>query len=88
MRFALLSEPGEAVQALGRAWRDEAAQRGVDHTLVLGLTNGSCAYLTPEAAYRRDGYEAEATMYGPQTGATATAALTTALDAALALLAR
>ncbi len=82
-RVALLTEPGEAVMALGRAWRDAAASRGIPHTLVLGLTNGSCAYITPARAYRRDGYEAESTMYGPTTGATATAALTTALDAAL-----
>ena len=69
--------------SLGRTWRDLAASRGLADALVLGLTNGSCGYLVPEADYRQDGYEAEATMYGPTTAADATAALATALDAAL-----
>ena len=81
--FGLLWEPGEAVVELGRAWRDAAAQRGLDDVLVVGLTNGACAYLTPEATYLHDGYEAQATFFGPRTARHATETLDAALDAAL-----
>ena len=83
-RVGLLWEPGEAVQELGRAWRAAAADLGLEDTLVVGLANGSCAYITPPATYARSGYEAEATFFGRETGPSVTAALTAALEVALA----
>jgi hypothetical protein len=85
-RSALLWEPGEAVESLGRAWRAAATGRGLPETLVVGLANGSCAYLTPEALYREGGYEARGTFFGPRSGADAGEALVAALDAALGAL--
>jgi len=76
----LLWLPGEATAALGRAWRDAAlAERG-GAAFVVGLANGSIAYLTTEAEYARGGYEAVATIYGPQIGRNAGAALEAARD--------
>ncbi len=85
-RVALLAQPGEAVQALGRAWRAAAAARGVPDAMVLGLTNGSIAYVTPSADFGGEGYEYDSTLFGPGTGDAVTGALVHALDAALGAL--
>ena len=87
-RFALMAEPGEAMQALGRAWRDAAARRELPDALVLGLTNGSMAYMTPSADFGQEGYEYDSTLFGPSTGDDVSASLELALDAALEALGR
>ena len=63
-RLALLWHPGEATQAVGRAWRAHAAEAGIADAMVVGLANGACAYLTDAAEYRRSSYEARATLFG------------------------
>jgi len=87
-RVALLAQPGEAMIAVGRAWRALARERGLPDTLIVGLANDARAYVVPDGAYDLDGYEAGSTLFGPHTGSDVTAALAAALDAALAPLAR
>jgi hypothetical protein len=81
-RCTLLWQPGEATTALGLAWRERAQADGGGPVFLTGLTNGSMAYLTTEAEYRRGGYEAVATLYGPRTGHLIGAALGAAADEA------
>lgn len=78
-RWALLWQPGEATQAVGRAWREGVAELGIADTLLVGLAGGSTAYFTTEDEFHAAGYEAEATLFGPG----ATAAITEALFEAL-----
>lgn len=85
-RLALLWEPGEATCDLGKSWREMATALGFADTLVLGLTNGSCAYLTTAAEYRQEGYEAVGTVFGAGAGPAATEALEQALTEAQTLL--
>ena len=67
-RVALLWLPGEATTAIGRQWRDMAASHGFGDCLVVGLAGDACAYVTTEAEYHQDLYEARGTLFGPHTG--------------------
>ncbi len=78
-RWALLWEPGEATEMLGRAWRKQAAGIGFDDTLVVGLAGGATAYLTTASEFREEGYEAEGTLFGPTAAADVGEALLEAL---------
>ena len=79
-RWAMLWQPGEATQALGRAWRAMAAERGFDDTMLVGLAGGACAYLTTEETWWEGGYEAQSTVFGPSSGALMGGAMAEALD--------
>ncbi len=81
-RWALLWQPGEATQAVGRAWRKSVADIGIADTLLVGLAGGSTAYFTTEDEFHAEGYEAEATLFGPGATAAITEALLNALIAA------
>jgi hypothetical protein len=81
---SLLWLPGEATTSLGRLWRDEALDSSVtpggqNAVFVIGLANGSMAYLTSREEYLGGGYEAVATLHGPETGESVGAALLAAL---------
>ncbi len=78
-RWALLWQPGEATQAVGRAWRDRVAAIGIADTLLVGLAGGATAYITTEDEFHQDGYESVATLFGPTAHADITEALLEAL---------
>ncbi len=80
--FAALWLPGEATQALGKAWREAATGLGYADTLIFGLTNGVCAYLTTSEEYAQETYESRVTLYGADAGEVVGEALLTALSAA------
>jgi hypothetical protein len=78
--LAVLWQPGEATQAVGGAWRASAERLGFATPMVLGLVNGSMAYLTTREEYAAPrSYEAVTSLYGPEAaehvGATMRAAL-------------
>lgn len=73
----LLWGPAEATQALGKLWRREIADG-----FFFGYTNGVMAYVTTNAEYGLDSYEAQSTLYGRRTGAMVTECLRAAYDAA------
>lgn len=79
-RWALLWAPGEATSTLGRAWREAAARRGFEHSLIVGFGGGSSAYLTTPEEYRAGTYEARGTVFGEQAGLLLSGALEQALD--------
>lgn len=85
-RFALLAQPGEAMQSLGRAWRALGREHGIEDTIVVGLANGAMAYITPTADFGADGYEYESTLFGPETGDAVTESLDLALRRAVSTL--
>jgi hypothetical protein len=61
--------PGEPITNIGLAIKEGIRQRGHAQGLVFGCTNGHIAYITTEEEYYEGGYEAQATLYGPGTGA-------------------
>ena len=63
--LALAGIPGEAHVGLG-AQLEQAS--GFSHTRPVGLANGECGYLFPEAARARGGYEADPAMWGVVSG--------------------
>lgn len=67
--------PGEATHDVGRDLKQRGASRGADTTFVLGLTNDALSYIASEREYYRGGYEAMATLFGPETAALMTEAL-------------
>jgi hypothetical protein len=70
--------PCEATTDVGRSWRERFAEPGEPTPMVLGLVNGSMAYLTAGEEMRRGGYEATATLYGLHTHTPVIEALSTA----------
>ena len=68
-------------QALGRTWRKVFAAPGDMTPMVLSLANGSMAYAVSAAEQRAGGYEASATLYGPETESLLTESLRAAYDA-------
>jgi len=65
---ALLTFPGEPTHDLGIAARGQATDRGATRAVVLGLGLDHIGYIASEAEYRRGGYEAWSTLFGPTTG--------------------
>jgi hypothetical protein len=64
----IASVPGEPIHELGLEIKKEGRNLGFDPVLVFGLANGHGAYYTTEAEYWAGGYEALATLFGPDTG--------------------
>ncbi|MDJ0522394.1 MAG: neutral/alkaline non-lysosomal ceramidase N-terminal domain-containing protein [Planctomycetota bacterium] len=81
-RWALLWQPGEATQDVGRGWRAAVADIGIEDCLLVGIAGGSAAYVTTEDEFHAGGYEAVASLYGPGATAHVTEALVEALLAA------
>lgn len=72
--------PGEPITNVGLAIKAGILDRGYDRAMVFGCSNGHIAYITNEEEYNEGGYEAQSTLYGPQTGALVTAASLHAVD--------
>ena len=75
--LAILSWPGEPTSELGFAARAAALEAGAGGAWLLGLTNDHLAYFTTSGEYERGGYEACASLYGPDSGERIAAALGT-----------
>lgn len=65
---ALAWHPGEPTAALGAAWRAAFHAAGAPVLLHVAFANGALGYLTTPAQYAAGGYEAHATLYGPEAG--------------------
>lgn len=65
---ALLCIPGEATHDLGLTIRAEAEGRGATRSFLLGLAQDHVGYIASREAYRRGGYEAHSTLFGPGAG--------------------
>ncbi len=77
-RVPILWAPAEATQALGKHWRATIADG-----FLFGYTNGVMGYVTTDAEYGIESYEARTTLYGRNTGEMAGEALKAAYEAAL-----
>ena len=64
---ALLSFPGEATHEVGLAAKDAARAAGATRTFVLGLGLDHLGYIAGREEYLRGGYEAQSTLFGPDT---------------------
>jgi len=64
----IASVPGEPIHELGLEIKAAGRALGFQATLVFSLANGHGASFTTEEEYWAGGYEALATLYGPQTG--------------------
>lgn len=80
-RTDLLWVPGEPSQDLGAAWRARWTDPEGEAPLIVALANGSLGYVVTGAEQRLGGYEATATLFGPDTDALLTALLDTAMEA-------
>lgn len=78
---ALLTVPGEPTHDVGLALEGAARARGVTRPIVVGLAQDHVGYIASEREYRRGGYEALATFFGPGTAAHLAEASGRALDA-------
>ena len=79
--IALVTVPGEALHAVGERIKADAAARGADQTFFLGLANGALSYIAGPEEYYRGGYEAMATVFGPETGPRSEEAVASCLEA-------
>lgn len=68
-RGVLASLPGEPIHELGLLLKNDGRALGFDHVMTVGLANGHGAYFTSEKEYWYGGYEALASLFGPQNGA-------------------
>lgn len=73
--------PGEPIHTLGLRVRDAGQKLGFAHVLVFGLSNGHMSYVTDATEYEAGGYEAAATLFGPDTGDRVVAAASARLEA-------
>lgn len=60
--------PGEAIHTLGLDIKAKGKALGFERVLVFGFANGYMSYVTDETEYEAGGYEAAATLFGPDTG--------------------
>ncbi len=65
---AIASVPGEPIHELGFEIKAAGRAMGFRQAFVFALANGHGASFTTESEYWAGGYEALATLYGPQTG--------------------
>lgn len=78
--LAWLCVPGEPTHDVGLDLRARAARRGATEAVVAGLSLDHVGYVASEREYRRGGYEAWTTLFGPGTAAALTEALESCLD--------
>jgi hypothetical protein len=74
-RLPVLWLPGEPTQDLGAAWRAGWAGTGDEPPMIVALANGSLGYVVTGTEHRTGGYEAMATLFGPDTDRLLTEAL-------------
>ena len=73
----MVTIPGEMLTELSVDFKKQAASRGIETALILGLANDALGYIPSPGEYAKGGYEAEMCFYGPTLG-------TKLIDAALA----
>ncbi len=62
------SIPGEAIYDVGVKIRDHAHGKGYEDVWTFGLTNNYISYMTTREEYWQGGYQAAASLFGPNTG--------------------
>lgn len=67
-RGVIGSLPGEPIHEIGLSLKQDGRNLGFDHVMTVGLANGHGAYFTTEREYWYGGYEALASLFGPQNG--------------------
>ena len=77
---ALVLVPGEATHDVGLALKRQAGAHGATRALVIGLANDAMSYIASRQKYWLGGYEAHATLFGPETGPRLLEGLDDALD--------
>jgi len=69
--LVIVGVPGELTAELGLRLKAEAARAaGVEHAVIGGLADAWLSYILSEAEYRKGGYEASVSFYGPTLGET------------------
>jgi len=68
--------PGEMASELGLQIKDALHKAGIPHPTIGGLANEWISYILPANEYRKGGYEASVSFYGPQLGETIRSAVT------------
>jgi hypothetical protein len=78
---ALLCLPGEPTHDVGLAVKALARARGATHAFCVGLALDHIGYIASPKVYREGGYEAQFTLFGPDTATSLERALDRVLDA-------
>ena len=68
--------PGEAITDLGLELKQRAKKMGATYAAVAGLAGRDVSYILSEEQYKRGGYEASMSFYGPKLGEIVVDALT------------
>jgi neutral ceramidase len=68
--------PGEAITELGLELKQRAKKIGAKYAVVAGLAGRGVSYILSEEQYKRGGYEASMSFYGPKLGEITVNALT------------
>jgi neutral ceramidase len=68
--------PGEAITELGLELKQRAKKMGAEYAAVAGLAGRDVSYILSEEQYKRGGYEASMSFYGPKLGEITVNALT------------
>jgi neutral ceramidase len=69
--LVIVGAPGELIAELGLRVKQEAARiTGARHVVVGGLADEWVSYVLSEEEYRKGGYEASVSFYGPTLGET------------------
>jgi hypothetical protein len=79
--LVLLTLPGEATHDVGLATKAAARARGATRASVVGMALDHVGYIASEVEYRRGGYEAHMTLFGPGEAARIAEAHEDVLDA-------
>jgi neutral ceramidase len=64
----IVSIPGEPIASLGQLIRGSVKELGFKRVLIAGLANNHVGYLLTEAEFKRGGYEATVSFFGPKAG--------------------
>ncbi len=79
-RRTLLWCPAEPTTDVGRRWRQAVAARGHADVAIFGLTNGAASYVATAEDYVTGSYEAQTTLFGPETAGLIEEALLASLN--------
>lgn len=66
---ALMAVPGEAITELGLQMKRDAASRGAEYPMIVGLANNAVGYILSFEQYDLGAYESGTSFHGPMLGA-------------------
>jgi len=76
----LISIPGELIAELGLRLKAHAKEKGWKIPVIMGLANDHLGYFLTEAEFRKGGYEATVSFFGPKFGEQLTADVEALID--------